>query len=647
MGRRKIEIKAIKDDRNRSVTFLKRKGGLFKKAHELSVLCSVDVAVIIYGTNKKLYEYSSSDMHELLHRYSYHAGPHEHKGPVDFNGREDDEEEDDATPPRGNSMDPHPHAQMMGHFPPQFPPHVRQHTQSASPPIISAPFHPHNAVQRSHTPQPHPSRPASRTDMRRIGGPMMPQTPPIGPPAPQPVNGYAYMPQPPIYQPQSQMAMAGGPPMHQSAPGPQYPYGGQPTPPPQHTSSPMPPHGFVDDRRPSVASSLHAVSHSTPSPPRPVPVSLPPQQSTYISPPPPSARQLPPQMPQQQAEMPHRMNSHMAQPPSVASMEPENDAPAPGLAILPPASSLEPSEPAPLPPPAERPPLPILRTTMPKKLPQRKGHSIFTPIDDNRTSILSQHFSFFAESKDSKSDPNSSPPRHRLGDAAARRRTSPSPLRVRSRPEPISEEPSSLSASSSRSDSLKIPPGPPSAGVRPQLKVQIPITASEANTPASAGGSVSPQTATSATVKNKHNIVLPPPSPSAPASASALLSAGATGPPNPFARPPPQNRFGDGNGTAMNVDTPASALPSRFLNSEFLPSPSGFYQEWSLRANNESNTLPSPLNFTTPLNAAGPSFLREEPANVLAIGKRKSPDISGMGHGEPYEMVDAKRVKVE
>uniref|UniRef100_A0A8H7NNG2 MADS-box MEF2 type transcription factor MIG1 n=1 Tax=Bionectria ochroleuca TaxID=29856 RepID=A0A8H7NNG2_BIOOC len=100
MGRRKIEIKAIKDDRNRSVTFLKRKGGLFKKAHELSVLCSVDVAVFVFGNNKKLYEYSSADMRDLITRYQYHGGPNEHKGPSDFNGGndDDDDEEGDGTP---------------------------------------------------------------------------------------------------------------------------------------------------------------------------------------------------------------------------------------------------------------------------------------------------------------------------------------------------------------------------------------------------------------------------------------------------------------------------------------------------------------------------------------------------------------------
>lgn len=63
-----------------SRTFLKRKGGLFKKAHELSVLCSVDVAVFIFGNNKKLYEYSSADMQHLITKYQYVSST---KGPLD------------------------------------------------------------------------------------------------------------------------------------------------------------------------------------------------------------------------------------------------------------------------------------------------------------------------------------------------------------------------------------------------------------------------------------------------------------------------------------------------------------------------------------------------------------------------------------
>jgi hypothetical protein len=39
MGRKKIEIQRIADERNRQVTFAKRKFGLLKKAYELSVLC--------------------------------------------------------------------------------------------------------------------------------------------------------------------------------------------------------------------------------------------------------------------------------------------------------------------------------------------------------------------------------------------------------------------------------------------------------------------------------------------------------------------------------------------------------------------------------------------------------------------------------
>ena len=35
------------------------------------MLCSVDVAVIIFGHNKKLYEYSSGDINETIARFQY------------------------------------------------------------------------------------------------------------------------------------------------------------------------------------------------------------------------------------------------------------------------------------------------------------------------------------------------------------------------------------------------------------------------------------------------------------------------------------------------------------------------------------------------------------------------------------------------
>lgn len=80
MGRRKIEIQPLTDDRNRTVTFVKRKAGLFKKAYELAVLCQVDLAVIIVGNNDKVYEFLSVDTKELLKTYS-RVKPHELKLP--------------------------------------------------------------------------------------------------------------------------------------------------------------------------------------------------------------------------------------------------------------------------------------------------------------------------------------------------------------------------------------------------------------------------------------------------------------------------------------------------------------------------------------------------------------------------------------
>ncbi|CDZ98101.1 srf-type transcription factor [Phaffia rhodozyma] len=84
MGRKKIEIKRLSDDRNRNVTFLKRKAGLMKKAWELSVLCSADVAVIVFGHNGKLFEFSSRNIEDLLLKYTEYNGTIDHKSPSEF-----------------------------------------------------------------------------------------------------------------------------------------------------------------------------------------------------------------------------------------------------------------------------------------------------------------------------------------------------------------------------------------------------------------------------------------------------------------------------------------------------------------------------------------------------------------------------------
>lgn len=59
MGRGKVQLKRIENKISRQVTFSKRRTGLLKKAHEISVLCDADVALIVFSTKGKLFEYSS------------------------------------------------------------------------------------------------------------------------------------------------------------------------------------------------------------------------------------------------------------------------------------------------------------------------------------------------------------------------------------------------------------------------------------------------------------------------------------------------------------------------------------------------------------------------------------------------------------
>nr|ASJ80806.1 FUL-like protein 2 [Platanus x hispanica] len=70
MGRGRVQLKRIENKINRQVTFSKRRTGLLKKAHEISVLCDAEVAVIVFSTKGKLFEYSTdSGMDRILERY--------------------------------------------------------------------------------------------------------------------------------------------------------------------------------------------------------------------------------------------------------------------------------------------------------------------------------------------------------------------------------------------------------------------------------------------------------------------------------------------------------------------------------------------------------------------------------------------------
>ncbi|KAH1073231.1 hypothetical protein J1N35_025559 [Gossypium stocksii] len=69
MAREKIQIKKIDNSTARQVTFAKRRRGLFKKAEELAILCDADVALIIFSSTGKLFDYASSSMKEILERH--------------------------------------------------------------------------------------------------------------------------------------------------------------------------------------------------------------------------------------------------------------------------------------------------------------------------------------------------------------------------------------------------------------------------------------------------------------------------------------------------------------------------------------------------------------------------------------------------
>ncbi|KAI3466779.1 hypothetical protein Pfo_023442 [Paulownia fortunei] len=82
IGRGKIEIKRIENTTNRQVTFCKRRNGLLKKAYELSVLCDAEVALIVFSSRGRLYEYANNSVKATIERYKKASSNSSNNGSV-------------------------------------------------------------------------------------------------------------------------------------------------------------------------------------------------------------------------------------------------------------------------------------------------------------------------------------------------------------------------------------------------------------------------------------------------------------------------------------------------------------------------------------------------------------------------------------
>ncbi|KAK3012146.1 hypothetical protein RJ639_012145 [Escallonia herrerae] len=71
MGRAKLEIKKIENTTSRQVTFSKRRNGLIKKAYELSTLCDIDIALIMFSPSGRLSHFSGRSKSALTSGLGY------------------------------------------------------------------------------------------------------------------------------------------------------------------------------------------------------------------------------------------------------------------------------------------------------------------------------------------------------------------------------------------------------------------------------------------------------------------------------------------------------------------------------------------------------------------------------------------------
>ncbi|XP_077224180.1 agamous-like MADS-box protein AGL29 [Tasmannia lanceolata] len=69
MGKRKIEIKRIENERSRQVCFSKRRTGLFTKAHDLCILCDAKITIITFSPSGKPFVFSHPNPDAIIDYY--------------------------------------------------------------------------------------------------------------------------------------------------------------------------------------------------------------------------------------------------------------------------------------------------------------------------------------------------------------------------------------------------------------------------------------------------------------------------------------------------------------------------------------------------------------------------------------------------
>ncbi|PON93571.1 MADS-box transcription factor [Trema orientale] len=72
MGRLKLKIKRLESTSNRQVTYSKRRNGILKKAKELSILCDIDIVLLMFSPTGKptLYQGERSNFDEVITKFS-------------------------------------------------------------------------------------------------------------------------------------------------------------------------------------------------------------------------------------------------------------------------------------------------------------------------------------------------------------------------------------------------------------------------------------------------------------------------------------------------------------------------------------------------------------------------------------------------